>query len=82
LTRFVFPTLVVLLIFGVVCTGCRRTSARSVSLLGSTSIQPFAEMLAERYGKDHPGEFVEVQGGGSTAGLQAAESGVVNIGMC
>ena len=39
-------------------------------------------MLAERYGKDHPGEFVEVQGGGSTAGLQAAESGLVNIGMC
>jgi phosphate transport system substrate-binding protein len=82
LTRFVFPTLVVLLIFGVICAGCRRTSASSVSLLGSTSIQPFAEMLAERYAKDHPGEFVEVQGGGSTAGLQAAESGLVNIGMC
>jgi phosphate transport system substrate-binding protein len=75
-------TLVVLLICGVICTGCRRTFARSVSLLGSTSIQPFAEMLAERYAKDHPGEFVEVQGGGSTAGLQATESGLANIGMC
>jgi len=80
--KSIFPTLVVLLVFGTVGIGCRRTSARSVSLLGSTSIQPFAEMLAERYAKDHPGEFVEVQGGGSTAGLQAAESGLANIGMC
>jgi phosphate transport system substrate-binding protein len=80
--RLILHTTVVLVVFGVICTGCRRTSARSVSLLGSTSIQPFAEMLAERYAKDHSGEFVEVQGGGSTAGLQAAESGLVNIGMC
>ena len=80
--RSILHTLVVLLICGAICTGCRRTSARSVSLLGSTSIQPFAEMLAERYAKDHPGEFVEVQGGGSTAGLQAAENGLANIGMC
>jgi phosphate transport system substrate-binding protein len=80
--RAVFQTLVALLTLVVMCAGCTRTSARSVSLLGSTSIQPFAEMLAERYSKDHPGEFVEVQGGGSTAGLQAAESGLANIGMC
>jgi phosphate transport system substrate-binding protein len=77
-----FPTLVVLMALVVIGDGCTRTSTRSVSLLGSTSIQPFAEMLAERYAKDHPGEFVEVQGGGSTAGLQAAQSGLTNIGMC
>ena len=78
--RVVFPTLVVLLTLLVMSAGCTRTSARSVNLLGSTSIQPFAEMLAERYAKDRPGEFVEVQGGGSTAGLQA--NGLANIGMC
>jgi len=78
----VVPTLVALLTLVVMCAGCTRTSARSVSLLGSTSIQPFAEMLAERYSKDRPGEFVEVQGGGSPAGLQAAGSGLANIGMC
>jgi phosphate transport system substrate-binding protein len=80
--RSVFQTLVVHLTLVVICAGCARTSGRSVSLLGSTSIQPFAEMLAERYAKDHPGEFVEVQGGGSTAGLQATQSGLANIGMC
>jgi len=80
--RWVFQTLVVIPGLLLLCAGCSRTSAHSVSLLGSTSIQPFAEMLAERYAKDFPGQFVEVQGGGSTAGLQAAESGLVNIGMC
>jgi len=75
-------TLAVTLGLVVMCAGCTRTSGRSVSLLGSTSIQPFAEMLAERYAKDFPGQFVEVQGGGSTAGLQAAENGLADIGMC
>jgi len=75
-------TLIVILGSILLCDGCGRTSASSVNLLGSTSIQPFAEMLAERYAKDFPGQFVEVQGGGSTAGLQAAESGLANIGMC
>ena len=81
-TRSVLQTLVVILVSLLICDGCSRTSAQSVSLLGSTSIQPFAEMLAERYAKNFPGQFVEVQGGGSTAGLQAAESGLVNVGMC
>jgi phosphate transport system substrate-binding protein len=80
--RSVFQTLVVFLTLVLIGDGCKRTSSRSVSLLGSTSIQPFAEMLAERYAKDYPGQFVEVQGGGSTAGLQAAQSGLTNIGMC
>jgi hypothetical protein len=60
----------------VLCSSCKRGSGRSVNLLGSTSIQPFAEILAEHYEKKHPGQFVEVQGGGSTAGLQAAEHGL------
>jgi len=80
--KSIFQSWVVILGLVLICDGCGRTSGRSVSLLGSTSIQPFAEMLAERYGKDHPGEFVEVQGGGSTAGLQAAEKGLATIGMC
>jgi phosphate transport system substrate-binding protein len=62
--------------------GCAKTSSRSVSLLGSTSIQPFAEVLAEHYAKKNPGQFVEVQGGGSTAGLQATANGLADIGMC
>jgi phosphate transport system substrate-binding protein len=80
--RLPFHARIVMLGLVLICGGCGRTSGRSVNLLGSTSIQPFAEMLAERYLKEYPGQFVEVQGGGSTAGLQAAESGLTNIGMC
>jgi phosphate transport system substrate-binding protein len=81
-TRSVFQALVAVFVMVALCAGCKRSSGRSVTLLGSTSIQPFAEMLAERYAKKYPREFVEVQGGGSTAGLQAAERGLVDIGMC
>jgi phosphate transport system substrate-binding protein len=53
-----------------------------VDVLGSTSIQPFAEVLAEEFNPNHPGTVVEIQGGGSTAGLQAVANGIAEIGMC
>ena len=80
--RFAFRAWLAALSLVPLGAGCPRASGQSVSLLGSTSIQPFAELLAERYATKYPGRFVEVQGGGSTAGLQAAESGLVDIGMC
>jgi phosphate transport system substrate-binding protein len=62
--------------------GCPKPSGPQVSLLGSTSIQPIAELLAQRYAQTRPGCVVAVQGGGSTAGLQAAERRLADIGMC
>ena len=45
-------------------------------------MQPFAEMLAEEYGKKYPDRApVNVQGGGSSAGARAAMSGAAQIGM-
>src|SRR6476469_7278387 len=52
-----------------------------LTLTGSTSITPFAEQLAERYQQQHPGQKVNVQGLGSSAGIQAAENGTAEIGM-
>ena len=54
----------------------------ALNVVGSTSVQPFAEMLAQEYEKSHPGEYIDVQGGGSTAGLQATINGLADIGMC
>ncbi len=51
-----------------------------IMIAGSTSIQPIAEKLAEHYAKTHPAVKIEVQGGGSSAGIQAARSGVAEIG--
>ena len=60
----------------------RRHGGTTVNVVGSTSIQPFAEMLAQEFNRANPGINVEVQGGGSMAGLQGAEKGYANIGMC
>jgi phosphate transport system substrate-binding protein len=64
------------------CLPWGQSRGGAVNVLGSTSIQPFAEILAEEYHRNHPRQVVDVQGGGSTAGLQATLNGVVDIGMC
>jgi len=63
--------------------GCRARApagtGRSLTVAGSTSVQPFAEILAEDFYKK-TGTNVNVQGGGSSAGAQAARSHVADIG--
>ncbi|OPY69177.1 MAG: Phosphate-binding protein PstS 1 precursor [Syntrophorhabdus sp. PtaU1.Bin002] len=53
----------------------------TVTVAGSTSIMPFVEKLSEHFMVDHPNFTVDVQGGGSTAGIQACLNNTVNIGM-
>ena len=62
--------------------GCRKNDRRVLNVMGSTSIQPFAEMLAEEYNGRQNELDVEVQGGGSTAGIQAVANGIAQVGMC
>lgn len=70
---------------GGLVAGCVRQGGQggaSVTLAGSTSVQPFAEMLAEEYAKEFPDRpAVNVQGGGSSAGARAALTGAAQIGM-
>src|SRR5512139_239209 len=63
------------------CAGCQRTQA-GITVAGSTSVEPFAELLAEEYISRHPESHIYVQGGGSTAGIEAVMSRTANIGMC
>jgi len=49
--------------------------------VGSTSVEPFAEALAEEYMSHHSGEKIFVQGGGSSAGILAVRTGSAEIGM-
>jgi len=61
---------------------CGRGSAqRGLVVAGSTSVQPFADHWAEVYMRENPGRVVNVQGGGSSAGIQAAREGAADIGM-
>jgi phosphate transport system substrate-binding protein len=53
-----------------------------ISVGGSTSVQPFAEMLSEVFNERHPELHIEVQGGGSSAGLQGVKEDTFEVGMC
>jgi phosphate transport system substrate-binding protein len=54
----------------------------ALSVVGSTSIQPFAEIEAQAFESSHAGQYINVQGGGSTAGIQATRESVADISMC
>lgn len=73
----------VLLLLPVFLIDCgKREHGVVLTLAGSTSVQPFAEKLADVYMESHPSVLINVQGGGSTAGVQAVKEGVAHIGMC
>lgn len=61
-------------------TGCRR-SGPTFTVAGSTAFQPFAELLAETYMKEHPGVSINVQSVSSGIGIRTALSGVAQVGV-
>ena len=61
--------------------GCSRGNKAAITLAGSTSVEPFAELLAEHYKALHPGIEISVQGGGSSAGIRAVTNRICAIGM-
>jgi len=70
-----------LILAAVGMASCSRSGQSLVTLAGSTAFQPFAEKLAEVYLTTHPDTQVNVQGGGSAVGIQAALSGAADVGM-
>lgn len=75
------------LLLGALCmlalAGCRGrgTTHGALILAGSTSVQPVVEYIAEFYQSENPRCVVNVQGGGSTAGVKAALDGAADVGM-
>jgi phosphate transport system substrate-binding protein len=53
----------------------------TLTIAGSTSVMPFVEKLSEHFMVDRPNYTVNVQGGGSTAGVQACLNRTIDIGM-
>ncbi|MDD1728809.1 MAG: phosphate ABC transporter substrate-binding protein [Methanospirillum sp.] len=52
-----------------------------LSIAGSTTVLPIAAKVAEKYMGAHPETDVQVNGGGTGAGVQAAGEGTAMIGM-
>ena len=56
-------------------------SSGKIVLVGSTSVDPLAQKLAESYKASNPGVEIEIQAVGSSAGIKAAIDGSATIGM-
>jgi len=74
--------LMLLLISICFLTACGSGGSSSAFIIaGSTSVQPYVEVLVEEYALLYPDKLIDVQGGGSSAGIQAVESHTAQIGM-
>jgi phosphate transport system substrate-binding protein len=73
---------IILVGFAVLLLGCGQKDSQSqtLTIAGSTSVQPFAEKLAEVYMQHNPGLLINVQGGGSSAGIMAVQQRAADIG--
>jgi phosphate transport system substrate-binding protein len=69
--------MIAMIMFGLSCSGRKS----GIIIAGSTSIQPFIEKISEQFSVLYPGTKISVQGGGSTAGIQATLNNTCNIGM-
>jgi len=64
------------------CAGACHRSENDTSVIGSTSVAPFAEMLAEEFKHVQPARSIEIQGLGSKVGLEAVRNELADIGLC
>lgn len=83
-----------LLILAVIATGCGGSKPQQdttpstnttelsgdIQIAGSTSVQPLSEELAKEFMVKNPKVRINVAGGGSGAGIKAAQEGTANIG--
>lgn len=73
---------VVMLTFSMsMMSACSRAPGSAMIVAGSTSVQPYAEVLAEEFMVLNPDTEIDIQGGGSSAGITAAQTHSADIGM-
>ncbi|MEG6615493.1 phosphate ABC transporter substrate-binding protein [Peptococcaceae bacterium 1198_IL3148] len=60
--------------------GDNAEGGETVTIAGSTSVQPLSEELTAKFMEQNPGITIHVQGGGSSAGVKAALEGAAEIG--
>lgn len=77
----VYISVITLIISTSLLTACSKTEDSGMIVAGSTSVQPYAEVLAEEYMIMNPEQPIDIQGGGSSAGITAAKTESAAIGM-
>ena len=86
---------ITVLLFALVLTGCQseggavqqpaqdpeeKCLSGNITIAGSTSVQPLAEELAGAFMDMYPDVRIDVQGGGSSVGVQSANERIADIG--
>lgn len=56
------------------------SGSQEIKIVGSTTVQPVAQSLAQAYMEKHPEVKITVQGGDSLVGIRTVQSGLTNIG--
>ena len=69
-----------LLVAAIALVGCGRGGSGTITVAGSTTVQPLAQKLAEAFMDGNPSVRIDVQGGGTSVGIQACNDGTVDIG--
>lgn len=72
---------VLLIILTIVSVTSVESNRPSLSIVGSSSVQPVCEQLTEEYRKTRNDIDINIQGGGSSLGIKCANSSVADIGM-
>ncbi|MDD5747706.1 MAG: phosphate ABC transporter substrate-binding protein [Actinomycetota bacterium] len=72
--------LVMLMMTAIALGGCGGGVSGTLTLSGSTTLQPIAQEAAEQFMEKNPDANVTVQGGGSSVGITQVIEGSVNIG--
>lgn len=82
-TKYIIGAIVVIVVIigvALVAGGAFNKPEGKVTIVGSTSVQPVAEKLAEAYHQQNPDVNITVQGGGSSVGLKSVQDGTAQIG--
>jgi len=65
-----------------ILAGCgNNETTGKVTLSGSSTVAPLAQVIGQQYESENPGMEIDVQTGGSSRGISDATRGLVDIGM-
>lgn len=78
--RWILLVVVGILAISMVAVGCGQQVSGTVSIAGSTTVQPLAELLGDEFMAKYPDVRIDVGGGGSSVGVTSVKNGTVDIG--